>query len=58
MIQSNWRSRLGAWVGGFGVPGGFDAASGQRRLKGFTTLEGKGSTTHSSPFLARVIAAA
>ena len=37
MVQTNWRSRLGAWVGGFGVPGGFDATSGQRRLKGFVT---------------------
>ncbi|OYU37559.1 MAG: phage portal protein [Pseudorhodobacter sp. PARRP1] len=37
MNQTNWRARVGAWVGGFGVPGGFDAASGQRRLKGFTT---------------------
>ena len=37
MAQANWRSRFGAWVGGFGVPGGFDATSGQRRLKGFTT---------------------
>ena len=37
MAQANWRARLGAWVGGFGVPGGFDATSGQRRLKGFTT---------------------
>lgn len=33
----NWRARVGAWVGGFGVPGGFDATSGQRRLKGFVT---------------------
>ena len=37
MAQANWRARVGAWVGGFGVPGGFDATSGQRRLKGFTT---------------------
>ena len=37
MAQANWRNRLGAWVGGFGVPGGFDATSGQRRLKGFVT---------------------
>ena len=37
MANTNWRSRLGAWVGGFGIPGGFDATSGQRRLKGFTT---------------------
>ena len=37
MVQTTWRSRLGAWVGGFGVSGGFDATSGQRRLKGFTT---------------------
>jgi lambda family phage portal protein len=37
MVSTNWRTRLGAWVGGFGVSGGFDAASGQRRLKGFTT---------------------
>ena len=37
MATTNWRSRLGAWVGGFGVPGGFDATSGQRRLKGFVT---------------------
>ena len=37
MAPSNWRTRLGAWVGGFGVPGGFDATSGQRRLKGFVT---------------------
>ena len=37
MAPSNWRARVGAWVGGFGVPGGFDATSGQRRLKGFTT---------------------
>ena len=37
MAQANWRTRLGAWVGGFGVAGGFDATSGQRRLKGFTT---------------------
>ena len=37
MAQTNWRTRLGAWFGGFGVPGGFDATSGQRRLKGFVT---------------------
>ena len=37
MVQTTWRSRLGTWVGGFGVSGGFDATSGQRRLKGFTT---------------------
>ena len=37
MVSTNWRSRLGAWVGGLGVPGGFDATSGQRRLKGFVT---------------------
>ena len=37
MAQANWRARVGAWVGGFGVPGGFDATSGQRRLKGFVT---------------------
>ena len=37
MATTNWRARVGAWVGGFGVPGGFDATSGQRRLKGFTT---------------------
>ena len=37
MASTNWRSRLGAWVGGFGLPGGFDATSGQRRLKGFVT---------------------
>lgn len=37
MARANWRARIGAWVGGFGVPGGFDATSGQRRLKGFTT---------------------
>ena len=37
MATTNWRTRLGAWVGGFGVPGGFDATSGQRRLKGFVT---------------------
>ena len=37
MARTNWRGRLGAWVGGFGVPGGFDATSGQRRLKGFAT---------------------
>jgi lambda family phage portal protein len=37
MANSNWRARVGAWVGGFGVPGGFDATSGQRRLKGFVT---------------------
>ena len=37
MEKTNWRARVGAWVGGFGVPGGFDATSGQRRLKGFTT---------------------
>lgn len=36
-MAMNWRTRLGAWVGGFGVPGGFDATSGQRRLKGFVT---------------------
>ena len=37
MATTNWRGRLGAWAGGFGVPGGFDATSGQRRLKGFVT---------------------
>ena len=37
MVPTNWRARVGAWVGGFGVPGGFDATSGQRRLKGFVT---------------------
>ena len=37
MVSTTWRTRLGAWVGGFGVPGGFDATSGQRRLKGFVT---------------------
>jgi len=37
MTRTNWRARVGAWVGGFGLPGGFDATSGQRRLKGFTT---------------------
>jgi len=37
MAPNNWRARVGAWVGGFGVPGGFDATSGQRRLKGFVT---------------------
>jgi lambda family phage portal protein len=37
MAMTSWRARLGAWVGGFGVPGGFDATSGQRRLKGFVT---------------------
>ena len=37
MATTNWRARVGAWVGGFGVPGGFDATSGQRRLKGFVT---------------------
>ena len=37
MAMTSWRARVGAWVGGFGVPGGFDATSGQRRLKGFTT---------------------
>ena len=37
MTSTSWRARVGAWVGGFGVPGGFDATSGQRRLKGFTT---------------------
>ena len=37
MAMTNWRARVGAWVGGFGVPGGFDATSGQRRLKGFVT---------------------
>lgn len=37
MARTNWRARVGAWVGGFGVPGGFDATSGQRRLKGFAT---------------------
>jgi lambda family phage portal protein len=37
MVSTNWRACVGAWVGGFGVPGGFDATSGQRRLKGFTT---------------------
>jgi capsid protein len=39
--MTNWRARVGArvgaWVGGFGVPGGFDATSGQRRLKGLVT---------------------
>ena len=37
MTTTSWRARVGAWVGGFGLPGGFDATSGQRRLKGFTT---------------------
>ena len=37
MATTNWRARVGAWVGGFGVPDGFDATSGQRRLKGFVT---------------------
>ena len=37
MAETSWSTRLGAWVGGFGVPGGFDATSGQRRLKGFAT---------------------
>ncbi len=37
MVSTNWRARVGAWVGGFGVPGGFDATFGQRRLKGFVT---------------------
>ena len=37
MATTNWRGRLGAWVGGFGVPGGIDATSGQSRLKGFVT---------------------
>ena len=37
MAVQNWRARIGAWVGGFGVTGGFDATSGQRRLKGFVT---------------------
>ena len=37
MGVQNWRTRLGAWVGGFGVPGGFDATSSQRRLKGFVS---------------------
>jgi len=37
MTRISWRARVGAWVGGFGSPGGFDATSGQRRLKGFTT---------------------
>ena len=37
MATTNWRARVGAWVGGFGMPGGFDATSGQRRLKGFVT---------------------
>ena len=37
MTSTSWRARVGAWVGGFGVPGGFDATSGQRRLKGFVT---------------------
>ena len=37
MAMTSWRARVGAWVGGFGVPGGFDATSGQRRLKGFVT---------------------
>ena len=37
MTSTNWRARVGAWVGGFGVPGGFDATAGQRRLKGFVT---------------------
>jgi capsid protein len=35
--MTSWRARVGAWVGGFGIPGGFDATSGQRRLKGFVT---------------------
>ena len=38
MAMTSWRARVSAWVGGFGVPGGFDATSDQRRLKGFTTL--------------------
>ncbi len=38
MAATSWRSRLRAWVGGFGVPGGFDATSGQRRLKGFVNV--------------------
>ena len=37
MPQTIWRARVGARVGGFGVPGGCDATSGQRRLKGFVT---------------------
>ncbi len=37
MAKTNWRARVGAWVGGYGVPGGFDATSGQRRLKGFVS---------------------
>ncbi len=37
MAMTSWRARVGAWVGGFGIPGGFDATSGQRRLKGFVT---------------------
>jgi lambda family phage portal protein len=37
MANTSWRARVGAWVGGFGIPGGFDASSGQRRLKGFVT---------------------
>jgi lambda family phage portal protein len=37
MAKTSWRARVGAWVGGFGIPGGFDATSGQRRLKGFVT---------------------
>ena len=37
MAATSWRARVGAWVGGVGIPGGFDATSGQRRLKGFTT---------------------
>jgi hypothetical protein len=41
VAMTNWRARVGArvgaWVGGFGVPGGFDATSGQRRLKGLVT---------------------
>jgi lambda family phage portal protein len=36
MAKTSWRARVGAWVG-FGIPGGFDATSGQRRLKGFVT---------------------
>ena len=31
MAMANWRARVSAWVGGF------DATSGQRRLKGFAT---------------------
>ena len=37
MAATSWRARVGAWVGGFGIPGGFDATSGQRRLRGFVT---------------------